>query len=90
MPNIKSAKKRVITSAKKQESNNLVTARTKNSIKKFTKEVKTGNKEEASAKLDIAIKNIDKAASSGLMHKNTAARQKSRLTKMRNNMEEAK
>ena len=44
MPNIKSAKKRVITSAKKQESNNLVTARTKNSIKKFTKEVKTGNK----------------------------------------------
>ena len=90
MPNIKSAKKRVITSAKKQESNNLVTARTKNSIKKFTKEVNTGNKEEASAKLDIAIKNIDKAASSGLMHKNTAARQKSRLTKMRNNMEEAK
>lgn len=90
MPNIKSAKKRVITSAKKQESNNLVTARTKNSIKKFTKEVKTGNKEKASAKLDIAIKNIDKAASSGLMHKNTAARQKSRLTKMRNNMEEAK
>ncbi len=90
MPNIKSAKKRVLTSAKKKENNNIIESRTKTSIKKFVKEVETGNKEEAAQKLDVAIKNIDKAASSGLMHKNKAARQKSRLMKMNNKIEETK
>ena len=45
MPNIKSAKKRVITSAKKAERNNVVSTRAKNSTKKFVKEVEAGNKE---------------------------------------------
>ena len=88
MPNIKSAKKRVKTSAKKAEANNIITAKTKTSVKKFVKEVQTGNKEAATEKLNIAIKNIDKAVSSGLVHGNKAAREKSRLTKMRNKMEE--
>ena len=88
MPNIKSAKKRVLTSAKKEVNNNVVEARTKTSIKKFVKEVEAGNKEAANEKLNVAIKNIDKAANSGLMHKNKAARQKSRLMKMNNKMEE--
>ena len=90
MPNIKSAKKRVLTSAKKKENNNVIEARTKTSIKKFVKEVEAGNKEEANEKLNVAIKNIDKATSSGLMHKNKAARAKSRLMKMNNKMEETK
>ena len=90
MPNIKSAKKRVLTSAKKRENNNVVEQKTKNSIKKFVKEVEAGNKKEAKEKLDVAIKNIDKATSSGLMHKNKAARQKSRLMKMNNKLEETK
>ena len=90
MPNIKSAKKRVLTSAKKKENNNVIEARTKTSIKKFVKEVEAGNKEEANEKLTSAIKNIDKAASSGLIHKNKAAREKSRLMKMNNKMEETK
>ena len=87
MPNIKSAKKRVKTSAKKQEMNTLVSSRMKTAIKKVEKEVKAGNKEEAENKLKAAVKNIDKALSSGLIHKNKAARAKSRLTKMKNNME---
>ena len=90
MPNIKSAKKRVLTSAKKRENNNVVEQKTKTSIKKFVKEVEAGNKKEAKSKLDVAIKSIDKAASSGLMHKNKAARQKSRLMKMNNKLEETK
>ena len=90
MPNIKSAKKRVLTSAKKKENNNVIETRTKTSIKKFVKEAEAGNKVAAKAKLDVAIKNIDKAASSGLMHKNKAARQKSRLMKMNNKIEETK
>ena len=73
MPNIKSAKKRVLTSAKKEKNNNVVEARTKTSIKKFVKEVEAGNKDNANEKLNVAIKNIDKAANAGLMHKNKAA-----------------
>ena len=87
MPNIKSAKKRVLTSAKKQVRNNDVVASMRTAIKKVEKEAKHGNKETVSEKLNIAIKRIDKAQSSGLIHKNKAARQKSRLTKMKNNME---
>ena len=90
MPNIKSAKKRVLTSAKKKESNNVIEAKTKTSVKKFIKEVEAGNTENATEKLNVAIKNIDKAADSGLMHKNKAARQKSRLMKMNNKLEETK
>ena len=90
MPNIKSAKKRVLTSAKKEVNNNLVEARTKTAVKKYVKEVETGDKKAAEEKLNVAIKNIDKATKSGLMHKNKAARQKSRLMKMKNGMEETK
>ena len=87
MPNIKSAKKRVLTSAKKQVLNNEKNTKAKNSVKKFEKLVATNDKTASKDQLDITIKNIDKLASSGLIHKNTAARRKSRLTKMQNNME---
>ena len=84
MPNIKSAKKRVLTSKKKCEQNVLVDSRMKNSIKKLEKIVKDGNKEESVKVLNTTLKNIDKAQSAGLVHKNNAARKKSRLVKMVN------
>ena len=87
MPNIKSAKKRVITSRKKAVANNLIEASRKTAIKNFEKSVKAGEKEASSEKLNVALQRIDKAANSGLIHKNKAARLKSRLTKMKNNME---
>jgi small subunit ribosomal protein S20 len=87
MPNIKSAKKRMRSNAKKTEINTLVTSSMRTAIKKFEKEVKAGNKEEASNNLNIAVQRIDKAMSSGLVHKNKAARLKSRLSKMMNTME---
>lgn len=86
MPNIKSAKKRVITSRKKADSNTVITSSMKTAIKKTEKAVNAGEKELANENLKVAIKRIDKAASSGLVHKNKAAREKSRLTKMSNNM----
>ena len=70
MPNIKSAKKRVITSAKKSEANTVKTSSVKTAVKKLEKEVKAGNKEVVDDKLNIAIKRIDKAVKSGLIHKN--------------------
>ena len=87
MPNIKSAKKRMRSSAKKREVNTFVSSSMKTAVKNFEKSVKLENKEDASKSLNIAIQRIDKATSHGLVHKNKAARLKSRLTKMMNTME---
>lgn len=81
MPNIKSAKKRVKTNLKKKERNNNDVSSMRTAIKKTKLEVKNNNKEEAQSKLQVAIKKIDKAVSSGLIHKNKAARDKSKLMK---------
>ena len=87
MPNIKSAKKRMRSNAKKADVNTIIDSSMRTAIKKFEKEVKAGNKEEASNNLNIAFQRIDKAMTSGLVHKNKAARQKSRLIKLMNTME---
>lgn len=87
MPNIKSAKKRMRSNAKKADVNTFITSSMKTAIKKFEREVSAGNKEGASNNLNIAIQRIDKAVTAGLVHKNKAARLKSRLTKMKNTME---
>lgn len=87
MPNIKSAKKRVRSNAKREVSNNIITSSMRTAIKNFEKSVKTGDKETASKNLNIAIQRIDKAMSAGLVHLNKAARLKSRLTKAKNEME---
>ena len=87
MPNIKSAKKRMRSNAKKANVNTLVSSSMKTAIKKFEREVKAGNKQEAQNNLNVALQRIDKAKTSGLVHKNKAARLKSRLTKMNNAME---
>ena len=87
MPNIKSAKKRMRSNAKKAEVNSLIISSMKTAIKKFEKVVKENNKEEASNKLNIAMQRIDKATSSGKIHKNKSARLKSRLMKLLNDME---
>lgn len=86
MPNIKSAKKRMRSNAKKADVNTLVTSSMKTAIKKFEKEVKAGNKEEASNNLNIAMQRIDKAVSSKLVHKNKAARLKKRLMNLMNTL----
>lgn len=86
MPNIASAKKRVRSNAKKTTVNTLVVSSMRTAVKKFEKEVKAGNKEAASTNYNIAIQRVDKAMASGKIHKNKAARLKSRLTKMKNEM----
>ncbi len=81
MPNIKSSKKTVGTDKIKTSSNTIYTSRVKNSIKKIEKAVKAKDKTNADAELKIAIANIDKCASKGLMKQNTCDRQKARLNK---------
>jgi len=86
MPNIKSAKKRVLTNARKEDENKKVESRMNNSIKKLEKLVKNGEKEESTKELTVTLKNIDKAENIGLIKKNNASRKKSRLTKLVNNV----
>ncbi|MFW6389682.1 MAG: 30S ribosomal protein S20 [Halanaerobiales bacterium] len=84
MPIIKSAKKRVKTSEKKEKRNKVWKEKVKNSIKNFEKIVSEGNAVKAKEQLSETIKIIDKAAGKGILHKNNASRKKSRLTKMYN------
>ena len=78
MANIKSAIKRIKTSAKKKTRNGLVLAPGKSAYKKANKAL--ANSDEKSLEMvKTAIKNIDKAKSKGLIHKNKAARQKQKL-----------
>jgi len=81
LANIKSAQKRIRVAAKKQARNKHVKSTTKTAIKKVVSAAGTGD---ANALLVQAIAAIDKAAVKGVYHKNTAARKKSRLTKMVN------
>ena len=87
MPNIKSAKKRVLTNERKENENNLVEARMRNSVKNLEKLVLEGKKDECVKTLSTTLKNIDKATNLGIIKKNTASRKKSRLTKMVNGLE---
>ena len=87
MPNIRSAKKRVRSNARKKDVSTLVKSSMRTAIKNCEKAVNSGNKDEASNKLNIALQRVDKACTSGLIHKNKAARLKSRLTKAVNNVE---
>lgn len=83
MPNIKSAKKRVDVIKKRTLRNAPIKTAVKTSIRKF-EETLTAAPEEAKAKMTKAVEAIDKAVTKGVLHKNTAARKKSRLAKKLN------
>jgi small subunit ribosomal protein S20 len=78
MANIKSQKKRILTNAKSAERNKAVRAEVKTRVKAAQTAAGTDGETEA---LRLAVKRIDKAAQKGVMHKNAAARKKSRLMK---------
>ena len=81
LANIKSAKKRILVTETKTARNKAIKSRVKTYVKKVETAVAENNKEAASAALLEAISEINKAASKGVYHKNTAARKVSRLTK---------
>ncbi len=80
MPNIKSAKKRVLVAERNRVRNVAVRSAVKTAVKKVL-DALASNKDQVTALLNNAYKVIDKAVSKGVFHKNTAARKKSRLTK---------
>ena len=86
MPNIKSAKKRVLVTEKKTARNKAVKSEVKTEIKKFLALVQSGDKAAATAKFPETCSVIDGAVSKGVMKKNTAANKKSGLAKKLNAM----
>ena len=86
MPNIKSAKKRVLVSKVSNERNKADKSVLKSTLKKFDAAVAAGNQEQADSAYKAAVKTIDKAVSKGIIHKNNAARKKSGITLKLNKM----
>ncbi len=78
MANIKSQKKRNITNAKRAERNKAVKSELKTRVKTATATAGTAEHDEA---VRLAVKRLDMAAAKGVIHKNQAARRKSRLMK---------
>ncbi len=86
MPNIKSAKKRVLVIEKKTERNKAIKSEVKTEVKKFLALVAAGDKAAATEKFPYTCSVIDGAVSKGVLKKNTAANKKSGLAKKLNAM----
>lgn len=80
MPNHKSSEKRVRQSEKRRVINRSNRSKVRTFIKKFRASLDSGKAEEIQSTLPETISVIDKAVQKGVMHKNAAARYKSRLT----------
>lgn len=87
MANIKSAKKRVIVNQKKADRNKAIRSRVKTYVKKVYEAIESGDKALAQAALKDATRELDKAASKGVYHKNMTSRKVSRLALAVNKME---
>ena len=83
MPNIKSAKKRVLVSKTRAARNKSANSALKTAIKKAHVAAET-NAADKEAVVRAAIKNVDQAQAKGLLHKNNADRKKSALAKLLN------
>ena len=80
MANIKSQKKRILTNAKAAARNKAVRSELKTRVKSAVKDAQaTAATDPDAESVRLAIKKIDKAAAKGVIHKNSAARRKSRL-----------
>ncbi|MGM9648952.1 MAG: 30S ribosomal protein S20 [Butyricicoccaceae bacterium] len=80
MPNIKSAKKRVLVTKVKDLRNQAARSQLKTILKKFEAALVADDKTAIDSAYKAAVKAVDKAAAKHLLHKNNAANKKSALT----------
>jgi small subunit ribosomal protein S20 len=90
LANIKSAIKRIRSSERKQQHNRVMRGRTRTAVKTARLTLAEGKPEEAQAEIKKAISALDHAAGKGIIHKNNAARRKSRLMKQLNQLQQSK
>lgn len=86
MPNIKSAIKRVKTSEERNAHNSTVKSTMRTAVKKVEAAIVNNDAATAKESFLAAASKLDKAAAKGLIHKNAAARKKSRLMKKVNSL----
>ncbi|MCI8439482.1 MAG: 30S ribosomal protein S20 [Oscillospiraceae bacterium] len=86
MPNIKSAKKRVLVARVRNARNKAERSAMKTAVKKFEAAAADGNRTEAEGAYKVAVKAVDKAAAKGILHRNNAAHKKSAMTLKLNQM----
>ncbi|MBI5092433.1 MAG: 30S ribosomal protein S20 [Candidatus Hydrogenedentes bacterium] len=79
MANIKSVKKRIVTSERRRQRNIAVKSRVKTYYKQAMTALEAKDKDQVKAVLPQALSEIDIAASKGVIHPNSAARKKSSL-----------
>ncbi|NJL94254.1 MAG: 30S ribosomal protein S20 [Anaerolineae bacterium] len=82
MANHKSALKRIRSSARRRARNRVYTSRTRTLVKQARQSIEKGDDlQQAIEQTRLAISTLDKSAAKGIIHKNNAARHKSRLMK---------
>lgn len=81
MANIKSALKRIRQDVKRRARNRIIRSRTRTFVKNAKQAIAEGDNAEAAKAVQQAISALDKAAQKGVIHRNNAARRKSRLMK---------
>lgn len=79
MPNTASANKRLRQNQKRRLHNRAVKTNMRGQLRRVREAVQAGDLEKAQAELRVAAKKLDRAASRNIIHKNKAARTKSRL-----------
>ena len=77
----KSALKRIRQNEKRRLHNRIYRNRTRTLVKKARAAIESGNLDEARTATRIAVRDLDKLASRGVVHQRNAARRKSRLMK---------
>ncbi|MBB3051845.1 small subunit ribosomal protein S20 [Prauserella isguenensis] len=86
MANIKSQMKRIQTNEKRRQRNQSVKSAVKTSIRKFREAVDAGDKDKAVELQRAAGRQLDKAATKGVIHKNQAANKKSAMAQRVNQL----
>lgn len=84
MANIKSQKKRILTNEKRRIRNKQVRTALKTHIKQFHQALLSDDQQSALRALEVASRELDRAASKGVIHRNNAANRKSSLARMLN------
>ena len=84
MPNISSAKKRMRQNAKRREQNRTLRSALRGQIRKLREALAQQDPEASRAEMTRTAKSLDQAAAKGIVHKNKAARLKSRLSRLVN------
>jgi small subunit ribosomal protein S20 len=79
MPNSKSAKKRLRQNVVRRDRNKAVKSALRSQLRKVREAVQAGDVSKAESEMQVATKRLDRAGQSNVIHKNKAARTKSRM-----------